>query len=30
MIFLRGKELQALYEPCYLDAQASAIKPASH
>jgi hypothetical protein len=24
MIFLRGKELQALYKPCYLDAQASA------
>src|SRR6202030_2567097 len=23
MIFLRGKELQALYKPCYLDAQAS-------
>jgi hypothetical protein len=28
MIFLRGKQLQALYKPCYLDAQASAIKPA--
>src|ERR1700743_792873 len=26
MIFLRGKELQALYKPCYLDAQASASK----
>lgn len=26
MIFLRGKELQALYKPCYLDAQASAPK----
>src|SRR5262249_12930107 len=26
MIFLRGKELQALYRPCYLDAQASATK----
>lgn len=26
MIFLRGKELQALYKPCYLDAQASTIK----
>jgi hypothetical protein len=26
MIFLRGKELQALYKPCYLDAQASATK----
>jgi hypothetical protein len=24
MIFLRGKQLQALYKPCYLDAQASA------
>ncbi len=24
MIFLRGKELQALYKPCYLNAQASA------
>lgn len=23
MIFLRGRELQALYKPCYLDAQAS-------
>jgi hypothetical protein len=23
MIFLRGKELQALFKPCYLDAQAS-------
>jgi hypothetical protein len=30
MIFLRGKQLQALYKPCYLDAQASALKPASH
>src|SRR5215469_10968177 len=28
MIFLRGKELQALYKPCYLDAQASTGKPA--
>src|ERR1700742_3165089 len=27
MIFLRGKELQALYRPCYLDAQASTTKP---
>src|ERR1700742_1165427 len=27
MIFLRGKELQALYRPCYFDAQASANKP---
>ena len=26
MIFLRGKELQALYKPCYLDAQASATR----
>jgi hypothetical protein len=24
MIFLRGRELQAMYKPCYLDAQASA------
>ena len=31
MIFLRGKELQTMYKPCYLDAQASAVKPqASH
>ena len=29
LIFLRGKQLQALYKPCYLDAQASAIKPSS-
>ena len=28
MIFLRGKQLQALYKPCYLNAQASAPKPA--
>jgi hypothetical protein len=27
MIFLRGKALQAMYKPCYLDAQASAHKP---
>ena len=27
MIFLKGKQLQALYKPCYLDAQASASKP---
>ncbi len=27
MLFLRGRQLQALYKPCYLDAQASAIKP---
>ena len=26
MIFLRGKELQTMYKPCYLDAQASATK----
>jgi hypothetical protein len=32
MIFLRGKELQSMYKPCYLDAQASATRPqaASH
>ena len=29
MIFLRGKELQALFKPCYLDAQASATKTPS-
>jgi len=31
MIFLKGKQLQALYKPCYLDAQASvpAPKPAA-
>jgi len=29
MIFLRGKQLQAMYRPCYLDAQASSNKPAS-
>jgi hypothetical protein len=23
MIFLRGKQLQAMYRPCYLDTQAS-------
>ena len=28
MIFLQGKQLQALYKPCYLNAQASAPKPA--
>jgi hypothetical protein len=27
MIFLRGKQLQALYKPCYLDAQASVPAP---
>jgi hypothetical protein len=26
MIFLRGRELQAMYRPCYLDAQASATR----
>jgi hypothetical protein len=29
MLFLRGKQLQAMYKPCYLDAQASANKPAA-
>jgi hypothetical protein len=29
MIFLRGKQLQALYKPCYMDAQASVPMPAS-
>ena len=29
MIFLRGKQLQALYKPCYLDAQASASRTPS-
>jgi hypothetical protein len=29
MIFLRGKQLQSMYRPCYLDAQASTHKPAS-
>jgi hypothetical protein len=29
MLFLRGKQLQAMYKPCYLDAQASTNKPAS-
>ncbi|MGY3462311.1 hypothetical protein ACVWW5_007761 [Bradyrhizobium sp. LM3.4] len=29
MLFLRGRQLQAMYKPCYLDAQASAIKPPS-
>ena len=29
MIFLRGKQLQAMYKPCYLDAQASTNKPSS-
>jgi ATP-dependent protease ClpP protease subunit len=26
MIFLRGKQLEAMYRPCYLDAQASAAR----
>jgi hypothetical protein len=30
MLFLRGKQLQTMYKPCYLDAQASASKPAAH
>ena len=29
MLFLRGKQLQTMYKPCYLDAQASASKPAA-
>jgi len=29
MIFLRGRELQSMYRPCYLDAQAFANRPAS-
>jgi hypothetical protein len=28
MIFLHGKELQSMYRPCYLDAQASSNAPA--
>ncbi|MBW7974606.1 hypothetical protein [Bradyrhizobium sp. BR 10289] len=27
MLFLKGRQLQAMYKPCYLDAQASTIKP---
>ncbi|MGY8706977.1 hypothetical protein RAD16_14665 [Bradyrhizobium sp. 18BD] len=27
MLFLKGKQLQAMYKPCYLDAQASASRP---
>lgn len=27
MLFLKGKQLQAMYKPCYMDAQASANKP---
>jgi hypothetical protein len=31
MIFLRGKQLQTMYKPCYLDAEASVARPqASH
>ena len=26
MIFLRGRQLEAMYRPCYLDAQASTSK----
>ena len=29
MIFLRGRELQTMYRPCYMDAQASPSGPAS-
>jgi hypothetical protein len=29
MLFLKGKQLQAMYKPCYLDAQASTSRPAS-
>jgi hypothetical protein len=29
MIFLRGKQLESMYKPCYLDAQASATKTPS-
>lgn len=27
MLFLKGKQLQSMYKPCYLDAQASTNKP---
>ena len=27
MIFLRGRELQALYNPCYIDAEVGPVKP---
>jgi hypothetical protein len=27
MLFLKGRQLQAMYKPCYLDAQASTSKP---
>ena len=30
MIFLRGRELQSLYRPCYMDAQASSHSVAPH
>jgi hypothetical protein len=26
MIYLRGKQLTSMYHPCYLDAQASAVR----
>lgn len=29
MLFLKGRQLQAMYKPCYLDVQASTNKPAS-
>lgn len=29
MIFLRGKQLQAMYKPCHLEAQASSPRPSS-
>ncbi len=29
MLFLKGKQLQAMYKPCYLDAQASTNKPSA-
>jgi hypothetical protein len=29
MLFLKGRQLQAMYKPCYLDAQASALKPSA-
>lgn len=29
MLFLKGRQLQAMYKPCYLDAQASTTRPAS-
>jgi len=27
MLFLKGRQLQAMYKPCYMDAQASANRP---